>query len=456
MVDGGGEFGIVGGPKVPGALKDEEDHAYTLELDRLCFMPSQGHTDENGYTIFRDDPADVALDMQPRTIHGVLDDHSQVSLLDAQMSSIADRCGVPPQRFTGHQRIVGAHISGLSAEVRGIRWVWNIQLPFSNSEGSHAVSGAVPGVLRAFLHQGSTGLEFKSNLPATIRALLMEVHAVCSPLVALWCGRRAPRVSQIEVQLEDGRWCSYIATVSGDPERIRSTNLLPFDELSLATFAKWIQLAQKVDPIPHMVVSAPNILQVDAQMLATALEGLDDRLRSRREKRFVPVDLAAVKRGKDRASQAFASVVNGLAEAEEAKKRFDDAVIPVGGFNYNDRVLRLASEVSRFAPGLCGPGPGGEAWASRVKKVRNAQSHQTLRGFTERDQALYFMVRTTAQWVLWLKLLLAAGADEDSLTLGLRTSRPFLYALANIDAEVKGHGVWDVEFSALTTFREAT
>ncbi|MDN3483552.1 hypothetical protein QMA10_16700 [Arthrobacter sp. APC 3897] len=258
------------------------------------------------------------------------------------------------------------------------------------------------------------------------------------------------------MQLEDGRWCSYIATVSGDPERIRSTNLLPFDELQLATFAKWIQLAQKVDPIPHMVVSAPNILQVDAQMLATALEGLDDRLRSRREKRFVPVDLAVVKRGKERASEAFASVVDGLAEAEEAKKRFDDAVIPVGGFNYNDRVLRLASEVSRFAPGLCGAGPGGEAWASRVKKVRNAQSHQTLRGFTERDQALYFMVRTTAQWVLWLKLLLAAGADEDSLTLGLRTSRPFLYALANIDAEVKGHGVWDVEFSALTTFREAT
>jgi hypothetical protein len=429
-----------------------DDESFKLRLKQFLVMPQQVTQEGEGFA-YSTEPAHIVADYEPVTIHGELTDGTLVCLLDAHMEH-GPACGTHLQEYTGLRRIVGVDVIDNFAPIGGIRWGWNVALSaFGASPTSETVGGAVRGTLSFWAPAGQDGkhggLEFTVENPASLRDLLTYVQSASNQLVALWGGRhRVPQVSVTEVLVGD-KWGSYIVPKSDDPRRI-STDLLALKELSIETFAKWIPLARSIDPFPYIAnMETPN-LQVAAQVLATALEGIHRSLHAYEyERPFASVSRGAVKRARKAAQQAGVCALEeaGFADLEFARKRFSDSLGHVDQPSYAERIFELATDAAEIIPGLFGPDLG--KWVALVKDIRNNQSHQLGEEFHEVRISEYFVAVQTVQWVLSLTILLRV-VQRDLMRNALAKSNTLHFTLANIDAE----GVWE-GYSALHTFERA-
>jgi len=64
------------------------------------------------------DPDDVVADFQPVTVHGVLDDGTEVTVVDAQ----ADHDSLLRQWFGAHAVVIGAHVDGQDQLYSAVRF----------------------------------------------------------------------------------------------------------------------------------------------------------------------------------------------------------------------------------------------------------------------------------------------------------------------------------------------
>lgn len=446
MDDRRGFFGLDLDHLVPGVLRLEEDDSFVLDLDRFIFEPEQIDRSVPGTISFSSHPRKLVADFEPRDIVGVLENDEPVSLLGALMSDPSFTFLGVKQSFHGDTSLFGAHLPSKQAEVSGIRWTW------SGTDGRFlgttaadaAVEGALAGSLQLWVHETGNGLQFEGTSPLPLQVLLNDIQNTCSQLPGLWYAQNPPEVSRIEILIQD-RWCSFHLKKRNAPA-LKRTQLLPSGDLAIDTFAKWISLAYTIFPFPFIVNAPTNVLQLDAQVLGTVVEGLHYRIKGEGV-RITDFPAAAVKRaaGVARRTGVRALVdVEHYPDEEEAKRIFNETLGHLNKMTYQDRALELLKPVHELVPSLFGP--DFTDWVEMVKKIRNAQSHQAVRRFDEPLIANYYVAVTSCRWALHLRMLmeLLPGYDLKPFLVG---SSAFKLALANMDRE----RVWS-NFSALENF----
>lgn len=253
------------------------------------------------------------------------------------------------------------------------------------------------------------------------------------------------------MQLPDMSWCHLESLGTMDRGPGRSTRLLPLENLSLARIGAWFDLAARLGPLPYVAISPTNVLQADALLLTTALEGLHRRLSPDR-RAYSPLSKSALERAMRAARTAGVEALRleGLSDDQTIDGRLASTLSHFGQLSYRERLDELCMTANDLAPGLLGAEPS--QWISKMVRLRNEQSHQleSVDVFEEREVGEYHILTISARWLMTLVILQAAGVDRDELGLALHSSNTFAFALANMDVE----GLW-TDWSALATFRDS-
>lgn len=440
-----GRFGLDLEHLVPGSLRIEEDKSFVLELDGFIFKPEQMDFSEPGAVSYSAHPGKIVADFMPRDILGVLDDDEPVSLMGALMDNPSLVFTSAGQSFHGNHSLFGAHLLNQHAPVDGLRWTWSTrgERVLRAITGEAPVEGNQPGTLEPWVFDGTDGLQFKGQSPFPLQILLNEVQNSCSQLLGLWYAQKVPKVSGIEVLVGD-RWCTFHMRGQHAPSLAR-TELMPLELLSVATFARWISLASRIFPFPFILNAPTNVLQLDAQVLGTVVEGLHYRLEGKGS-RFPGLSRRAVERAADEARRAGVQALmdEGYSDATEAGRILGETLGHLNDMPYQDRALDLVRPVHMLAPSLFGPDLQG--WVQMVKTVRNHQSHQAEVRFDEPLINCYYVMVTSCRWALHLRILIELLPGHDFWPILARSGK-FKLALANIDRE----NLWP-GFSALGEF----
>lgn len=314
-----------------------------------------------------------------------------------------------------------------------------------HQEGSaDSVVGPIPGVLESWTHEEGKGLQFRPNRATSLRAMRNKVQHSSGQLLGLWSARKVPKFFYTEVLVGD-TWHTLTAKADAPPALGRS-GLMPDQHLSQSTFAAWIPLAHKIDPMHFILNGLTRTLQLDAQVLATGLEGLHRRL-FEDSPRLGGISRRAVERASRKARHAGVDALlhEGLTDSEHANTVFNEVLRHLNQMTYRDRVLELAHPVHEIVPSLFGPDL--LKWVDMMKGIRNLQSHQLIQDFDESSIATYYMAVESCRWAMLIRILLELNPNYD-FTSTLARSERFSFALANIDREK----IWE-DFSALTEFR---
>ncbi|GAB3555532.1 hypothetical protein GCM10027404_32610 [Arthrobacter tumbae] len=431
---------------VAGALQLEEDGSYVLELDDFIFQPEQLDMTKPNVVTQSGDPAKIVADFVPRDIIGTLDDKRPVTLFGALMQGSMLLFSSIKQSFRGSMTLIGAHLRGERDLVGGIRWTWLLpaMVKFESGESPDSVVGSIPGELKAWRHERGMGFQFTAARATPLQTLRNEVQHSSGQLLGLWTAQKVPGVAHTEVLIEE-RW--HLLTVqSDDSAPLARGTFMPVQDLSQSMFAAWIPLAHKVEPFPYILNGLSKTLQLDAQVLATGLEGLHRRLYEPRV-RFNEVSSRAVERASREARHAGVKALlqEGFTDEERAHTVFSETLRHLNQITYQDRVLELLERVHEIVPSLFGPDL--RQWVGMVKKIRNHQSHQLVIRFDEPSFAIYYVAVESCRWAMVLRILLELSPEYDFEAKLARSDR-FSYALANIDREELWEG-----FSALSDFR---
>lgn len=446
MSDFNGHFGLDLEHLVPGVLCLEDDGSFVLQLTDFIFKPEQLDMSQPNVVSFSGDPAKVVADFMPRDIVGVLADGESVTLFRALMKDPMFLLTSATQTFQGSMALVGAHLSDERDDVAGIRWTWRLpaDMAFQQGRSSEAVPGLVPGVLEKWGREKGMGFQFRATKVIPLQTLRNQVQLYCSQLLGLWTAEKVPGVTHTEV-LVGSRWC-VLHVQGSDPIPLRRSGFMPAQDLSLAMFAAWIPLAYKVDPFPFILNGLTDTLQLDAQVLATALEGLHRRLHVDRP-RLEGIPQRAVDRAAKQARYAGVEKLRseGYIDEDKAHSVFRETLRHLNQMTYQERAVDLLEPVRQVVPSLFGPDL--LKWIGMVKKIRNHQSHQLALEFDEPSISLYYVTVESCRWAMVLRILLELSPAYD-FKANLARSNRFSFALANIDREK----LW-FEFSALADFR---
>ncbi|BBE23848.1 hypothetical protein MN0502_27310 [Arthrobacter sp. MN05-02] len=445
MSDFRGRFGPDLDDLVPGALRFERDGSFVLELDDPIPEPERPDGSEADAASPGGNPAEVA-DPVPRDILGFLPDGRPVTLFDAVVEAPSLLPSSVRQTFHGSLSLTGAHVRGERDLVAGIRWTWRLPVStaFQRRESSEPVVGSIPGILEGWRHDDGTGFQFSATRATPLRRLRHQVQHYCSQLLGLWNGSDVPGAAHTEVRVGD-RWC-VLRSRGGEPVPLARSSFLPVEDLSMAVFAAWIPLAHIVDPLPFLLTGLTRTRQLDALVLATALEGLHRRLYLEGV-RFEGVSQRAVERAARQARHAGVEVLlsEGFTDEDKAHAVFRETLRHLNQMTYQDRVRELLEPVRLMVPGLFGPDM--VQWIEMVTKIRDHQSHHLAIEFDEPSTALYDAAAESSRCALVLRILLELHPGYDFPSHLVR-SPGFSSALAGIDRT----GLWP-GFSALAEFR---
>lgn len=450
---------LAGMDKVDGTFWIDEDHriggslelgddGFQLSLDSPAFESKNFTIGPQGCLAVGSDPGNIADDYVPRVIQGSLENGVILTLLDAHFDG--DFIAYPRQRFTGNRYLIGTHVGGMGQVCTGIRWTFNLPEGLVGwlNDQSVSVSGTgLGGLLTAWTNGGRPGLQFEMDSPHALNVANVSVVGAMTQLLTLWTNK-AVSVVCTEVRFEGVGWGRY---VDGNErgKTVTRTDLLPLNEVSLETFAKWLPSATALEPLPYIASYAASTLQVLAQVATTAIEGLHSRLQNPPQRNFPQVSKGVVERVMKEAATMGANALGdkGYPDVERAKRLMKEALGHIDNPGYRQRATELASEVVKIAPGLCGPNL--ETWVGYATDIRNEQSHQTLNTFSDSHVTKYFIISVSAPWMLKIRILLEV-VSSDRLHLALQQSQGFLFDLASMDLEHH----W-TDFSCLSTFRSA-
>lgn len=442
-----GTFWIDPDVRKTGTFSVQEDGTFLLELEGYVFYPEQIIRKTTTYADLSNDPAKLAADYWPRDVLGMLETGEPISLMGALMQRPYGPFAY--QRFEVPSFVRGAHLHGRNDVIEGIRWRWRIPPPavaWAKNPAAH-VDGEVAGELLPWCDDHDAGLQLLLENPHPLDATLTRTREYSSQLIGLSCFGAPPRATLTEVRVNK-EWYEY-ETPEEDPQLQPLTGLMPLGELTLAVFAAWLPKAERVHPFPFMLNSLTGILQLDALILGTLLEGLHRSLQSKKERPLAGISNNAVERAADVGRKAALADLErqGCLNLEVADKLLKESLAHINEPNYHDRVMALLKPVHKLIPSLFGPDLSD--WVERTKTIRNAQSHQFRLTFDEDKIRQYYVFMASCRWAATLRILLEV-LSETQIEEALKRSRTFHSALAHIDRE----GLWP-GFSALQAFRFA-
>ncbi|GAA1817337.1 hypothetical protein GCM10009771_16880 [Nesterenkonia flava] len=383
-----------------------QEKEYLVQLKPYEFLgqPSQVDVQQikgGGIACSMGNPSGIAKDYRPRTVWAHIDGEP-VTLLDARTT--IDFGGNFPwgglvQKLAGHRMVYGAHLQSEDHTVDGVRFVLDVKR--SKGWGSSAAASFPGGSLLLREHgEGLVGIEATLDDPLPVWEATNRLTAPIRTLFALWLWRDVEH-GHIEVHDPTHGWLTLHEFSPLHVEKLTRSKLLPLEELTAEVVAKWFSLAGTLGPIPYMAAQDISVLQTNALVKSTALEGCHRRL-----------------------------------------------VNPKRGPEYKERVKDIAQELEDLIPGMFGPNL--DDWVGQMTIMRNEQSHlfTNVDDFGDAHVTRYFVMATSADWTLRLTLLLQV-ADREMVRKALRDCNRLHMALANMD----NPGFWE-DYSHAETFRK--
>ena len=431
-----------------------DDRCFNLKLTSdvvTSLTRSISHQGSEAMVLVTPEPAMVVADFEPRVLHGELDDGTVVTILDGHLDS-----GLfGGQSFSAHRLIWGGHLPD-SPTFSSVRFAPPGHRGWRGLVGEASCGDAVPRGRLKGSEEGSTHLvEYECEEALTLSSAESLIWNSASALMSLWCNQ-ALHPSSVQLrQTATSPWLTL------DTSGLRNSGkndirdpLLPPARMTLQLLADWLDLAARISPVHYIISSSGGSgtsIQVQVLALASALEGLHRKTRPEQNffESLSPSVMKSVRKAATDAALARLEEVRFDA-VEEARVRIRQSLAHMGQTTLADRLLPLAEQASRVAPGLLGPSL--EKWVTGLKDARNDEGHQleAVSEFGAEKFDPYYQYLVSARWVGCIALLILAGVSEDDLRAALARHTPFHYDLANMDTSLHG---W--EGSSLDVFREA-
>ena len=395
------------------------EHAGEITIEsNFLVMPAGMSSTQHVHT---ESDLNTALDHRPQILHGTLDDGAKVSLLDAQMVY------EPPfyERFTGRRIVLGGHV-GLDSLVKEVRWVFPALLGSQDSSELKIDAGR----LSVWYSNELKGyrLDLKNPLPLIDAVELLPNY--CASLVFLATGTEmAPAL--VEFDTVDNQSCNF-----GMPrmvERNIPSEFLECEHIGLREMASWLDRRATLGryPFVHSINAGP--VEVQGQMLATALEGLDRRMHST-DTIFTAFSKKERKDFRDAVTGAARDWLKGanFAELEVGVKAIRDAIVRAGEPSYVERVKRLLAPTFKLLPPLFAEDI--EVWVRKVRDLRNDESHGISGAvLTYQEIDTYVAIVRTVRWALRLRLLQEVF-DDATIRSAFSRSSELSFLFANLEA----------------------
>ena len=344
-------------------------------------------------------PQGISKDYRPRTFWAYIDGQP-ATLLDARTSVGYEGnplTGGLQRILAGSRLVYGAHLDSEQHLVNGVRFAldvkrrpgWGVTEPANFTGGS----------LHLREHgEGLVGVEAMLDEPKPVWDVATRLAAPIRTLFALWLWREVEH-GHVEVHDPIHGWLPLHEFSPLHVEKTTVSKLFHLAYLTPPVIAKWFDLSGKLGPIPYMAADRISVLQTNALVKSTALEGCHRR----------------------------------LFQAPDRMK-------------YRTRVTELAKNLEDLVPGLFGPDLS--KWSREMRIMRDEQSHlfTDVDDFGEAHLNRYFVLATSADWTLRLTLLLQV-THRKIVARELRDCNRLHMALANMD----NPGFWE-DFSHYETF----
>lgn len=367
----------------------------------------------------------VVADFEPRPLWGE-EDGDLFTVLDARMSIETTFKFLPLQVYEGGSILWGAHVDAGEISAEAIRVALSIRSAgWSDGDPVQLSHGRIS----PWTSDSGPGLTWEPTHVHEVHTLRQRFPPILLALLQLWTDREVG-VREMQVHIIGSGWCTL--ETPEVPVAVSFRSLLPLAELDIGRVATWLELMADLGPIPFVATGDQGPLQLDAQLVATALESLHRRLHPDR-RRFQASDNQRDK-ARRLAIAAAAESLKDTVDKDVVGKAYREALGHVQDFSYTDRLSDLLPRVEAAAPGLLGPSLSG--WIKDIKDVRNIQSHGLQRDddFGEPEISRYYVLGSSGRWALKILILLQL-VDPDTLRSALWRSDRFMFALANIDRE---------------------
>lgn len=406
--------------KLPGRLTLAEGASPRLELDQPLSPPLREldrQEQPNGTVTRRLVLAEDGPGYESLVVHGVLEDGTQVTLLDtftvaregdrqwlgARSALLGGHVGGPDELYTRirlrlRHLDAWAALPGFSRELDPDQGRATVEFrrcdpdPVSLEGGGQLeleqtasidFSPVLGGGIRRVVWLRIVDLPLDLPRPPTADELSRRFVTPLASLVTLATGTDCPPVAVELATGPDEPWLTvHHSGLRSAADEVLSLHdqLVPLEVLELGRVVTWLRCVENLTPLPPVIaaaaVGAGRTLESDLLELTTAAEGLHQRL-------------------------------------------FPDCRC----LNYRQRLRQLAKNAKDAVPGVTGQT---ECWISCVVAIRNEFAHRSSSGFLERTRIPELLaVRQSLCWLLAGLLLLQTGLPADVLAAQIEQHQPY-------------------------------
>ena len=363
------------------------------------------------------DPDDVVADFQPVTVQGVLDDGTEVTVVEAQ----ADHDVLLRQWFRAPVVVVGTHVDGQEQCYSAVRFClddprwWAHLIEPARGPGC----GEVGSLCVYADDDGQVWFEHRAHSPLTRREYDRLVVDPVLTLAKLATQSRL-HVTALEFRIadhrntEDTRWLPVIGriidsgTAGSYPDAV-----IPTQELTLEVFSTWIDVSRSLDGLASAVADPiDGAIQAQALTMCAIAEGLHRRLYPVTS-RFPGLSRNARDRVRRAARTTGAEMLEQKGfNREESEKALTEALSHFDELPYRRRLEELQGSAECAVPEIVADFSD---WPSQVCSARNQLAHQAYTADASSDGLLLLLIAVdySLSWVLRTVLLRRAGIPDE-------------------------------------------
>ncbi|KOS56685.1 HEPN domain-containing protein [Rhodococcus rhodochrous] len=360
---------------------------------------------------------DAVADFQPVTVHGVLDDGTEVTVMDAQ----AHNDGFLQQWFRAPVVVMGAHLDGQEQHYAAVRfcldeprwWAHLIQ------PGQEAGCDEI-GSLRVYVDDDArVWFEHRAHSPMTRREYDRLVVDPMLTLAKLATQSRV-HVTALEFRVADDRnvedtpWLPVIGTSidSGTADSYPDA-VIPTQELTLEVLSNWIDVSGDLDGLASAVADpVRGAIQAQALTMCAIAEGLHRRLYPATS-RFPGLSGKARKDVRRVARTVGVEILEQKGfDREESEKALNEALSHFDELPYRRRLEQLQGSAECAVPEIVADFSD---WPGQVCSARNQLAHQAYTSDASSDGLLLLLIAVdySLSWVLRTVLLRRAGIPDE-------------------------------------------
>jgi hypothetical protein len=409
--------------------------------------------------VMRAHAAGSAARFRPVTVGGQLGTGEFVTLLNAPNFGGA---GFAP-RYVAAATVIGETPVASDQTYSAVRFLLDNPIWLGHlTDGDSTVVDDDQSMLSVKSSSEGNWLVYESSSPVTLRQLEIRVVSGCLSLAQLaLLPDEDPVIRQTQVRADPGGpWLAvHGPAFCAQHHNGRLDTLLPWTELTVERFARWIEMNDCFDGLAWAVarkIDAPIQLQV--QLLTSLVEGFHRRLPSTFKQQWLSDDKdehknkeqkAALKRIRKAAIDAAVAEAKsgGQLDHELVRKRVDSALGQLGDRSYRERANDLVDYVLAAVPEI------GESVAKLPRLLRDSRidfAHQLPQPKIDdsKDPFDKRVLRWTAlsqvtTWLIRVLLLLQVGIDPQLLHEKCLTHQQFAFFRVNLEQLVRELG-WEL------------